>query len=335
MSTTTETRKQFILSGCRGRQLAPPCKVLLPWNLDSQDLVSFPAFNEWLSKLLDNLKLQEDPAHTFHSNAYKLREIDVQAVDWFGKIDPKTGKSGKLGFIKMQVKVESGPNEGETDEMELRKPRQSLPGAVFLRGGSVGMLIILQPNDVPKDSEKDKFALLTIQPRIAAASLAFAEIPAGMLEGHSFTGTAAKEIKEETTLVVKPDDLFALSENVVTQSTITPWKRNTSPQHSHARENLHNAMYPSMGACDEFLPLYLCQKRVPRGKLQALQGRATGLRDEGEMITLKLVPLDELCVHGGRDGKALSAYAFYQYHRSKNPEALLDKVTEDGLEELK
>jgi hypothetical protein len=43
-----------------------------------------------------------------------------------------------------------------------------------------------------------------------------------------------------------------------------------------------------------------------------LQGRATGLRDEGERITLKLVPLGRVWREAGRDGKALAAVSLYE-----------------------
>lgn len=46
--------------------------------------------------------------------------------------------------------------------------------------------------------------------------------------------------------------------------------------------------------------------------MEWLKGKATGLRDEGEKITLKLVPLDKAWREGGRDGKALVALASYQ-----------------------
>jgi len=39
--------------------------------------------------------------------------------------------------------------------------------------------------------------LLTLQPRIAAGSLAFPELPAGMVDDGTFSGAAAKEIEEE------------------------------------------------------------------------------------------------------------------------------------------
>lgn len=46
-------------------------------------------------------------------------------------------------------------------------------------------------------SQEEQYVLLTLQPRIAAASLSFPELPAGMVDSGTFTGAAAKEIQEE------------------------------------------------------------------------------------------------------------------------------------------
>ena len=54
--------------------------------------------------------------------------------------------------------------------------------------------------------------ILTIQPRTAAASLSFTEIPAGMLDGSTLTGTAASEIEQEASLKVRESELINLSE---------------------------------------------------------------------------------------------------------------------------
>jgi len=74
---------------------------------------------------------------------------------------------------------------------------ESLPASVFLRGASVGMMVLLQPDDLPEGSQEEKHVLLTVQPRIAAGSLQFVELPAGMVDDGTFSGSAAKEIKEE------------------------------------------------------------------------------------------------------------------------------------------
>lgn len=130
-----------------GQLLDPAVSVRLPNTLSAEQFYSllpcqrlsskssapgygFPALQNWLTGLLANLKLQHDPHHPYHKHPYRLREIDIQAVDWFS--------STKLGFMKLRAKIETDPylHEGE------REARVDwLPGAVFLRGGSVAMLV--------------------------------------------------------------------------------------------------------------------------------------------------------------------------------------------------
>ncbi len=90
----------------------------------------FPAFENWFDRLLSNLALQDNEAHPFHKHPYKLREIEVQAVDWF--------HADKLGFMKIQAKIET---DAYIHEGEDKARADWLPGAVFLRGGSVAVLV--------------------------------------------------------------------------------------------------------------------------------------------------------------------------------------------------
>lgn len=89
-------------------------------DLTRDDLLTFPAFKIWISTLQHSLARQQNPSHEFHGDPYMLRKIDVQAVDRFG--------GGRLGFVKLKADVSNGAGE-------------KLPGSVFLRGGSVGMLV--------------------------------------------------------------------------------------------------------------------------------------------------------------------------------------------------
>jgi len=99
---------------------SPECVVELVNNLSEEELLSFPPFTAWLSTLQQSLSTQSNSDHTFHDAPYRLRKIEVQAVDFFGK--------GRIGFLKLQTDVSNDKGE-------------SLPGAVFMRGGSVGMLV--------------------------------------------------------------------------------------------------------------------------------------------------------------------------------------------------
>jgi hypothetical protein len=131
-----ERRHAFTLEKFNGRTLSPSVTVYLPYNLttdafesllsgadDGKPAFDFPALKNWLNKLYDSLEAQQDPAHPFYSKPYKLRELDIEAADFF--------HSRKLGFMKLQSKVDNGDKDGW------------VPGAVFLRGGSVAILVSL------------------------------------------------------------------------------------------------------------------------------------------------------------------------------------------------
>ena len=143
--------------------------------------------------------------------------------------------------------------------------------------------------------------ILTLQPRIPSGSLSLAELPAGMLDDSgTFSGGAAKEIEEETGLKIPAEDLIDLTELALPKSS------------SDDEEHLQQGVYPSPGGCDEFVPLFLYQKRIPREQLKEWSGKLTGLREHGEKITLKLCRLENVWREGGRDAKALAAWALYE-----------------------
>ncbi len=117
----------------------------------------------------------------------------------------------------------------------------------------------------------------------------------------TFAGGAAKEIQEETGLTIPETELIDMTHLAIHDR-----------DGSQDGENLQEGTYPSPGACDEFIPIFLCEKELLRKEIEDMQGRLTGLRKDGEKITLKLVPLKHLWKEGARDGKTLAALALYE-----------------------
>ncbi|KAI0018802.1 hypothetical protein F4780DRAFT_781016 [Xylariomycetidae sp. FL0641] len=277
----------------------PRVPVTLPSGLTEERLLSFAPFNNWLDTLNASLRLQHvDASHAFHADPYALRAITVQSYDEFG--------GGRLGFVKLGAHVANCAGE-------------TLPGAVFLRGPSVAMLILLVPADAaltPANAYDERYALLTVQPRVPAGSLAFAELPAGMVDGSdNFAGTAAREIDEELGLRIPASELTCLSDLAATAATRHNEEGGGEEEKEESEtmaESLPNAMYPSAGGCDEHVPIYLHERRVPRAQLGEWTGKLTGLRESGEKITLKLVRLRDLWREGGRDAKCLAALALWE-----------------------
>ncbi len=159
---------------------------------------------------------------------------------------------------------------------------------IFLRGPAVGMLIVLR-------CEGKEYTVLTSQSRIAIG-LRTPEIAAGMLDGSGdFVGAAAREIEEEVGMKISAEKLVDLTE----------W----------ASEGRWPGVFPSAGACDEFLRLFSFEGEISREKLDELQGRLAGLSEEHEYITVSVIPLEDL-PRSTPDMKALSAYCLYLARRN-------------------
>jgi len=55
----------------------------------------------------------------------------------------------------------------------------------------------------------------------------------------------------------------------------------------------------------------------PRADIEALEGKLTGLRDSGELITLRIIPYSDLI--RAPDGKTLSSIALYERVKDELP----------------
>ncbi len=193
---------------------------------------------------------------------FVVTSIVIQSIDLFGQ---------RVGFVKWNAEIADANGN-------------RLPGIVFGRGPAVAVLMILS-------SEGRDYVLLTSQARAAIGTYAHDEIIAGMTDGDgNLTGVAAKEVRQETSLVLSAADLFELS------SSVAPGVP---------------GIYTSPGGCDEYLRYYLFRKEVDQAFISELQGKLTGVAEENEYITLKILPLVTAC-QTLSDGKFWTAYGLYQ-----------------------
>ncbi len=202
-------------------------------------------------------------------------KITIQSVI-IASIDYKP--NGDVIFAKLSVKAFNGPNH------EIR------PNVVFLRGGSVAVLPLLVSLET-----NQKYIIFTKQVRLPVGEVELVEIPAGMLDGdNNFAGVAAKEIQEETGIIIAPDDLTPLTPDVAIPE-LGPL-------------SFPRAIAVSPGACDETMRFYLFTKIMPQADIDALTGKLTGNKEEGESICLWIVPFEQ-AAQVTRDGKFFTAYA--------------------------
>jgi len=254
---------------------------------DKDLLLAYKPFVEWVEQLKRSLDLQtkEDGSsgekHPFYKDPYELKSIHIQAVDFFGPT--------RIGFLKYGAVIQSKKLNDKGQPMEL-------PGKIFMRGGSVGMLMILRP----KDASEERWVIMTEQARIPAGSLSFLEIPAGMIDEntHNVKLAAATEIEEETGLKINQDDLVNMTELAL--------KDSDSP------EQLKEAMYPSPGGSDEYIALFLWEQEMERLEIESLREKLTGDKKQGEMITLRLIPYNNLWKVAARDAKTMVSWALYE-----------------------
>ncbi|KAF3902742.1 hypothetical protein AA313_de0203141 [Arthrobotrys entomopaga] len=255
------------------------------------EILEFPAFKSWISRLTSALRPENNPA------GYNLRSIEITNVVRFS--------SDKLGFVMLNALVKDAENE------------VSLPGAVLLRGPSVAILALLHPKNTPKDN---LYAILTIQPRLPGASTSLAEIPAGMLDDQgSFVSAAAKELEEEVGIKISEDKLINLSELALEGSPLlnqgsgneSVGLGNAPPVGMDKPDQKLDGIFSSAGLLDEIITYHAFVHEIPEEELDLWKGKLTGLRDKGERITLKLVKFDELW-KATRDSMALCAWALWK-----------------------
>ena len=129
-------------------------------NVDLQKVLDASVFKDWVEAI--------DKDEILFITA-----VEVQSLDMFGP---------RVGFIKFKstAVINIGGDEGAV----------MVPGIVFMRGGAVGVLVVLT-------CEGKEYTILTYQARVPVGIHNLPEVPAGMLDGSgNFKGVAADEIAE-------------------------------------------------------------------------------------------------------------------------------------------
>ena len=226
--------------------------------------------------------------------------IKFQSVDFFGP---------NIGFLKFVA------NFTNRDALIHLKKNPRLPGSVFMRSAAVAVLPV-----ITVENELIKYTLVTVQARVPAGITRFTEIPAGMMdEKKNFGGNIAKEMKDQTGIVVPEKDMFCL----------TDW--------AYAGTG-HKGMYPSVGGCNEYLKLYAWETSMGADEFKDLlsktNDRTFGEESEGELIRIRVIPLDSLAKEAP-DAKSLSALALYDRYTKARKESKRFRVSRQMLNTLR
>lgn len=252
--------------------------------LSEKILFGFAPFKNWVEALEHSVSSANNNNNKNNgSKPYDLRGIHIQSVDQFG--------TGKIGFLKLKADL-------------IHPNGRPLPGVTVLRGGSVAMLVILQETDTEDHKEH---IVLVDQPRVPAGTTSFLEIPAGMIDeeiGSSspnnrdqiFLGAAAKEMEEEIGITIRSmDDLVDLTGG--------------------------KELYLSPGLLDETMRFFLHKVQLTRKEIEKMQGSLRERTDNGEneVITIRIVPKEDIYTAGIRDAKTFLALGLYAQHQGFRP----------------
>lgn len=156
---------------------------------------------------------------------------------------------------------------------------------MFYRPDAVGILVVVRNRET-----NALFALLVKQLRVPTGGMLL-ETPAGTIESDDDSvSTAIREIEEETGFHVRPENLIDLG-----------------------------SYYLSPGACPEKMFFYACEFSLTSAEIEKLQGKNTGLHEEGEDLRLHLIPLFDL-PNAVKDIKSVAAYYMYIDWKGKHLE---------------
>jgi ADP-sugar diphosphatase len=108
----------------------------------------------------------------------------------------------------------------------------------------------------------------------------------------------ANELLEETKFKIPLDELKDLTTLALNKDRVL--------------DHLQRATYLSPGGSDEFIIIFLWERVLDRQEIEALKGKHTRLRSQGEKIVLRIINYDDYLDIGARDGKTLGAWALYK-----------------------
>jgi ADP-sugar diphosphatase len=154
---------------------------------------------------------------------------------------------------------------------------------VLLRGNFVSVVIAIKEKET-----NDKYFLLVKQRRVANGAV-FYEHPAGMCDSESDPHKVAlKEVKEETGLILKKENLQLLWE--------TP-------------------LYSSPGLLDEAGYFFYCDIELNSQELSEFKNKQTGAKDENEHIETILCPSNDILKYIENSNGVLATLLYFKKHQ--------------------
>ena len=208
-------------------------------------------WTRWIARVLEQ----------FHVASVRFHSVDVIR---------RKGVPAPL-FIKLEAQA-----------TDLEGKRQH--GIVLLRGGAVGVLVVLI-------CEGERYLLLVDQPRFPLAERHSLEIVAGILDkSDDPVEIALDELREEGQIEARAEELIDLTGFWQADST---------------------GFAASCGLLDETIRLYALEREVDRATLDAMNGKDQDYQEEGEWIRTVVLPYEQ-AARRFQDGKCFVALFLYE-----------------------
>jgi ADP-sugar diphosphatase len=210
--------------------------------------------------------------------------------DWIKRMNGIPESEMSLNCLKVQSVDMFGKNVGFIKFVADVKDvdGKPVPGIVFMRGPSVAVLMVIN----------NTHTVLVQTKSVPTGTLSMPCLPAGMMDSEgNFASNMAREIKEETGLEIAQDNLFDLTHAMYGEA----WP----------------GVAASLGGSDEWFRLFLAKFSLSDEELNELNGKKTGLEEEGEQLTVCVIPLREL-IKVSPDSKVLCAYSLYRELKEEN-----------------
>lgn len=221
-------------------------------------------------------------------------------LEWKKKLDRRFGVTS-IEFDVVDFRGEKNPDKVLFARFRAQTALSERPQIAELRGDTSVMLVNLK-----RTSDGKVFTVLVEQARFPIGDFQHIEAPAGMTDGGDPRETALREIVEE------------LGTEMFSKSAL---RDITGGAHAYESKDPRNAIALSPGLLDEKCRFYFTEKWVHESVIEEMPGKHTGVQGEGESITLRIVPIDDVPLITS-DAKTLLVYFFYKAWMAKLEEEM-------------
>jgi len=159
------------------------------------------------------------------------------------------------------------------EDEDLTLKAQNITGTCTLKGDCIGILVNLFCVD-----DDSSWSFLVDQPSVAIGATSSLSLPEGQVICGDIGGMVVALIEDACSLTLNTSTMTNLTEKAFACSI----------------SNIHNGLCPSSGSSSESVQIMSIEKRITKMELQTMRCQLSELRERGETITLRVVPIEDM-----------------------------------------